>query len=88
MSAESPSESDDDGHTESPEEREQRILRAVRREWMAALNNPEVSKMSAFFFHHIVTTVCKDQPDITGAEVYKVIHLIDDGKVGIEDEKG
>ncbi|MDP7454601.1 MAG: hypothetical protein QF809_03645 [Candidatus Peribacteraceae bacterium] len=46
MSAESPG---DGEQKETPLEREQRILQAVRREWKVALNGDKVFACDAFF---------------------------------------
>ena len=85
MSAESPDEGE---QQESAAKNEKRILRAVRSEWIAGIDNPEVSRVTAFFWNHVVTSVCSAFPDVTGAEVYRIIHQIDDGEVSLEDDEG
>ncbi|HCI03452.1 MAG: hypothetical protein QF755_06615 [Candidatus Peribacteraceae bacterium] len=84
-----PAESPGDGEQkETPSEREQRIIGAVRREWKAALDSNKVFACDAFLWHHIVVSVRDAYSDVEAEDVYRIIHQIDDGKLPLEDEKG
>ena len=86
MSAESPSESDDDGHTESPEDRERRIQTALRQAWARAMDNDEVRGRPPFFWNEVSQLFAKACPDLQFDEIFEIRKRIERGEIRIEDE--